>query len=112
MNGLIVKGKWLELILDGLKDWEIRGSRTKKRETIYLIKSGSRQIIGQVDLIGCMELTKEMYERNRQRHCIEANFESLPYSIPYAWLFDNPVRYKKPIPYIHPKGAVIWVKGL
>lgn len=112
VDGLIIKEKWLELILAGKKTWEIRGSRTKKRGTIYLIKSGSGQIVGQVDLIGCMELANEQYERNSSRHCIGTGFSRLPYKKPYAWILDNAIRYKKPIPYTHPQGAVIWVKGL
>lgn len=112
VNGLIIKEKWLDLILSGIKDWEIRGSKTSKRETIYLIQSGSSKIMGQVDLIGCMKLTEETYEKSRNRHCIEASYDNLPYNTSYAWLLNNPVRYEKPIPYIHPQGAVIWVKGL
>ena len=112
MDGLIIKDKWIELILSGLKSWEIRGSRTNKRGTIYLIKSGSSRIMGQVDIVDCIELTKEKYEKNKEKHCIEAGYESLPYSVPYAWVLKNYVRYEKPIPYKHPQGAVIWVKGL
>ena len=112
MDGLIIKEKWLRLILSGLKSWEIRGSRTKKRGTIYLIQSGSSHIMGQVDIVDCIELTKERYEENRGKHCIEAGWESLPYSAPYAWVLENCVQYQKPIPYKHPQGAVIWVKGI
>ena len=112
MDGLIIKEKWLRLILSGLKSWEIRGSRTKKRGTIYLIQSGSSHIMGQVDIVDCIELTKERYEKNRGKHCIEAGWESLPYSAPYAWVLENCVQYQKPIPYKHPQGAVIWVKGI
>jgi hypothetical protein len=41
MKGLIVKSPWIELILEGKKTWEIRGSNTKIRGPIALIKSGS-----------------------------------------------------------------------
>lgn len=112
MDGLIIKEKWLRLILSGLKSWEIRGSRTNKRGTIYLIQSGSSHIMGQVDIVDCIELTKERYEENRGKHCIGAGWESLPYSVPYAWVLENYVQYQKPIPYNHPQGAVIWVKGI
>ena len=61
MDGLIIKEKWLRLILSGLKSWEIRGSRTKKRGTIYLIQSGSSHIMGQVDIVDCIELTKKIF---------------------------------------------------
>lgn len=89
------------------------GQQDKKRGTIYLIQSGSSHIMGQVDIVDCIELTKERYEKNRGKHCIEAGWESLPlYSAPYAWVLENCVQYQKPIPYKHPQGAVIWVKGI
>ena len=38
MDGLIIKNKWLDLILIGEKTIEIRGSDTKKQgEIIYLL---------------------------------------------------------------------------
>lgn len=49
-----------------LESWEIRGSRTKKRGTIYLIQSGSSHIMGQVDIVDCIELTKERYEKTEE----------------------------------------------
>lgn len=40
MDGLIIKKKWLDLIVSGKKTIEIRGSNTKKQnETIYLLES-------------------------------------------------------------------------
>ncbi|WP_281975144.1 hypothetical protein [Halobacillus litoralis] len=41
MNGLLVQAPWIDLLLAGSKIWEIRGSNTKKRGRIGLIKSGS-----------------------------------------------------------------------
>lgn len=41
---LIIIKPWLEKILSGEKDMEIRGSRTHKRGVIGLIESGSRDI--------------------------------------------------------------------
>lgn len=38
MDGMIIKKKWLDLIVSGKKTVEIRGSNTKKQnETIYLL---------------------------------------------------------------------------
>ena len=40
MYGLIIKKKWLDLIVSGKKVIEIRGSDTKRQnETIYLLES-------------------------------------------------------------------------
>lgn len=44
MDGLIIKKKWLDLILSGKKTLEIRGCSTKKTGVpIYLLESGSRR---------------------------------------------------------------------
>ena len=47
MDGLIIKHKWLDLILKGQKTIEVRGSDTKKQgETIYLLESGTSKVVG------------------------------------------------------------------
>ena len=35
MDGLIIKDPWIGMVLDNFKSWEIRGSKTEKRGTIY-----------------------------------------------------------------------------
>ena len=110
MKGLIIKSPWIELILDGKKTWEIRGSNTNIRGTIALIKSGSGKVFGEVDLIDSVELTLEDYQESRKLHGVQSeNVLELPYRRTYAWVLTNPKIYKDPIPYKHPMGAVIWV---
>ena len=47
MYGLIIKKKWLDLIMSGQKTLEIRGSRTSHAgEEIALLESGSQKIRG------------------------------------------------------------------
>lgn len=47
MDGLIIKKKWLDLILSGKKTLEIRGCSTKKTGVpIYLLESGSKRVRG------------------------------------------------------------------
>jgi ASCH domain len=41
MIGLRVKQPWIDLILRGVKTWELRGSRTKASGRIALIQSGT-----------------------------------------------------------------------
>ncbi len=109
MDSLIIKKEYLDKILSGEKLWEIRGSRTNKRCTIGLIQSGSGKIIGECKLIDCIgPLTKEEYIINKNKHCsLNTN---LKYAKTYAWILKDAKRYKKEIPYKHPKGAIIWVK--
>lgn len=111
MRGLIIKPPWIDLILDGEKIWEIRGNNTNVRGKIYLIKSGTKQIFGTVELIDSKPLSYADYIENEDKHCISVCKENkLPYKKTYAWVLKNPIQFEKPIPYSHPRGAIIWVK--
>ncbi|MCA1054080.1 ASCH domain-containing protein [Rossellomorea aquimaris] len=111
MKGLLIKSPWIDLILEGKKTWEIRGSNTKTRGRIALIKSGSGMIVGEVNLTDCKELSLSDYQHRREFHCVDSEASTeLPYKKTYAWVFEKPIIYHEPIPYTHPLGAVIWVK--
>ena len=108
MKGLIIRSPWIDKILIGEKIWEIRGTATKIRGRIFLIKSGTGKIFGEVKLVDCFELDTKTYSSSSDKHGIPAA-SSLPYKKTYAWVLEAPVRYENPIPYKHPSGAVIWV---
>lgn len=110
MKGLIIKSPWIEYILSGKKTWEIRGSNTKIRGTVYLIKSGSGQIYGTAEIVNCIELSLEQYQSAYNKHMIPLEYLSqLPYKRTFAWVLDNAVLFNTPLEYKHPRGAVIWV---
>jgi len=110
MKCLIVKEKWLELILAGKKSWEIRGSNTRIRGKIGLIQSGSGKIFGEAELVDSIPLTKELLKKNFSKHRIPLEkLDYLKYKKPFAWILRNPKEYKTPKAYKHPQGAVIWV---
>ena len=110
MNGLVIREPWISHILDGRKTWEIRGSNTRVRGKIGLIRSGSGLIVGSaylVDSIGPLSDTE--FLRNRDKHLVGSP-SMVKYKKVYAWVLANAERFSKPIPYNHPQGAVIWVK--
>ena len=110
MKGLIVRSPWIELILEGKKTWEIRGSNTSIRGKIALIKSGTGKILGCVDIVDSKKISLSDYHNSINYHCVEnAKQFSLYYKNTYAWVLNNPMKFDVPITYIHPKGAVIWV---
>ena len=109
MDALIIKKPWIDLILSGKKIWEIRGCLTKKRGKIELIQSGTGLVIGCCELIDCIKLDINEFKKTIKKHRVY-NVNKLPYKSTYAWIITNPFRYKTPIPYKHPKGAIIWVK--
>jgi hypothetical protein len=110
MKGLIIKKRWLDLILEGKKPWEIRGNNTKTRGIICLIESGSGEIKGTANLKNApnIPLSTGDLEVYKYLHCID-DLGIIKYKTPYVWEFSEPHRLDKPIAYNHPRGAVIWV---
>ena len=111
MKALIIRKPWLDRILAGSKTWEIRGSRTKIRETIGLIESRSGTVVGLCDLVDCRgPLTAAEFRQNaRKAGMARADAILGGYANTYAWVLANARRLKTPVPYDHPSGAVIWV---
>lgn len=110
MKGLIIKPPWIDYILDGHKIWEIRGARTNIRGEIFLIKSGTGCIYGKANLVDCFEISLGKYQESFNMHMIPRIYlDVLPYKKTFAWVINNAERFDVPIPYKHPKGAIIWV---
>lgn len=110
MKGLVIKSPWIELILEGKKSWEVRGSNTKIRGKIALIKSGSGKVFGTAELVDCIPLKNEELSLHFHKHQIpEDRCNIVSYRNTHAWVLANPTVFKEPIPYSHPQGAVIWV---
>lgn len=112
MKCLIVKKRWLDLVFEGKKTWELRGSRTAVRGKIGLIEKGSGTVMGTcevVDVEGPLSLS--VLKGSTARHGVPAGEfgETPPYKQTFAWVLDNALRYSKPRPYKHPSGAAIWV---
>tara|TARA_R100000093_G_C1869556_1_gene50896 strand:- start:6 stop:377 length:372 start_codon:yes stop_codon:yes gene_type:complete len=108
-RALIIRKEYLDQILGGDKVWEMRTSRTKVRGRIGLIEQGSGLIVGEVDLIDSLDAIGRLgriccFDFHRVKDL------DLLKKWKYPWVLSNPVRYKEPMPYTHPKGAVIWVK--
>jgi hypothetical protein len=111
-RGLLIRHPLIDMILDGKKTWEIRGSRTAVRGMIGLIPSGSGTICGVCEVVDCAgPLSAEMFRKNAAKAGMRPSEARLGhYPITYAWVLANPKRLRKPVPYSHPSGAVIWVK--
>lgn len=108
-KAFIVKPYWGELILKGLKSWEIRGTGTQVRGRVGVIFSGTGMIHGSVEIVGSSLLLREDFDMFRKYHHIPGEFDSLPYAEPHIWYLKDPIKFTDPIPYCHPQGAVIWV---
>lgn len=112
-RGLIIKENFLDLIFACRKTWEIRGADTHVHGPIAMIQSGSGCIVGTCELIGTKgPLMLNEYKNNYRKIGIakKDDIKKLPYNRTYAWIMAKAKRLKRPLPYKHPQGAVIWVK--
>ncbi len=113
LSALVIREPWIDMIFmeKDPKDWEIRGCWTSKRGRILLAKSGTNTIVGETEIIDCIELDTVDFIFNENHHKIpkEKHKNKLPYPHTYAWVFKHSIRYEKPVDYDHPRGAVIWV---
>jgi len=110
-RALIIKQPWIELILSGQKTWEMRSRPTNVRGRIGLIVQGTGLIVGEVDITDCLAPLTEKEMHHSPYHLLHMVDEiELLKKWRYAWVLKNAKRYKKPIPYNHPQGAVTWVR--
>lgn len=115
MDGLIIKKKWLDLIVSGRKTIEIRGFDTHKiNEPIYLLESGSHRIRAICKIKSSTSITNDKWDKYKNNACLDMTFADLNkwYKTAYAWEITDikPIEYI--CHYIHPRGAVIWVKNV
>jgi hypothetical protein len=108
-RALIIKKEHLDKILDSNKTWEMRSSKTNIRGRIGLIESGSGLIMGEAFLLDCLNPLDEIKAMASilYHHVTD---KKLLKKWKYPWVLKDAKRYKEPISYKHPQGAVIWVK--
>lgn len=112
-RALIVHREHLDNIFDNGKIWEMRSTKTNVRGRIGLIEAGSGLIVGETFITDCLDWFKQEASPARwastwEYHKVN-NLELLKkWNTP--WVLEGSFRYKFPISYKHPAGAVIWVK--
>ena len=108
-RALVVKKRWLDLILARQKKWEIRGSSTAKRGWIHFAESqAGGKLMGRARLVDCFPVSRESFVRNFHQHRVPS-LSMVPYHTPYAWVLEDCEKFDKAFDYEHKRGAVIWV---
>ena len=110
-RGLLIRSPHIDRILAGTKTWELRGSATKVRGRIGLIKSKSGTVVGSCevcDVVGPLSLA-ELRKNARKAGFAPSQITEPFYPRTYAWVLHKAKRFRAPVPYRHPSGAVIWV---
>lgn len=107
-RGLIIRQPWIGMILNGTKHWEMRSKPTLVRGRIALIQAGTGLIVGEAYLSGSpTDYTETDIKNAHARHCVDD--PELLQRWRYPWILHAIQKYDDPIPYSHPRGAVIWV---
>ena len=105
---LVVKKEWLDKILFGQKDWEIRGSATARRGWGHLAESKAGGVlVGRACVVDCMRIARSMCLERCRHHCVR-RVSMVQYRRIFAWVLKGAERYKVPLRYGHSNGAVIW----
>jgi hypothetical protein len=70
-RGLIIAELWIDHILEGRKDWEMRARPTAHRGWFGLIRKGSGTVVGMARLVDCgRELDRNEMIANSHHHRI------------------------------------------
>ncbi len=110
LKGLIIKEPWIGLIIAGKKTWEMRSRDTRVRGRIALIRKGSKFVVGIADLVNTIpDLSVQELRANVARHQVDALQLDESFKWKTAWVLDRARSLGEPVPYQHPRGAVIWV---
>ena len=111
MDGLIIKKPYTDWILSGEKSIELRGTNTNKRGRIAIIESGTKLIVGTVEIIDTMLIeTAAQYEKLRSKHCVGAERRNIKYKELWGYVLKHPIKFDNPIEYSYKKGQQVWVK--
>ena len=106
---LVVKANWAKLLLNGSKTLELRGRQTKRTGRIAIAVSGTGQLHGTIELVGCRLLDRSCLRDLYEQHRV-ADLTVIKYSKVWGWQVKNPVVFKTPRAFAHPRGAVTWVR--
>ena len=111
LSAIPIREPWIDMILAGEKRWEIRSRFTKKIGPVALIRAGSGTVVGTANLTEVIQLTPqiahEKYAIMGFRPLTKAEAKDLEGQ--YAWVLKDVIKFRNPVPYKHPSGAVTWV---
>jgi ASCH domain-containing protein len=110
MKGLIIDEPWIGLILKGEKTWEMRSGTWKHRGLIGLIRKKSGHVVGIAELTDNRPPLTNLvaYAEAENFHRIPPDRQGTAFAGGWTtpWVLKNAQPLRRPVPYIHPNGAV------
>ena len=99
---LVLKWPWLQLILERRKTMEIRGLALQRGRYFLGYK---KMIYGWAEFGDAQRIVNlQQWKQLRSRHLVQRR--DLPYKKTYGLPILRVKCYSKPVPYVHPRGAV------
>jgi hypothetical protein len=108
LSAIPIKTPFIDMILIGVKTWEIRTKSTKKIGPVALIRSGSGTVVSTAFLAEDIFLTRKICAANYEKMGMTKE-EALTCYGEHAWVLKDIIKLRKPVPYKHPPGAITWV---
>lgn len=111
-RGLVIRQPWLDHIMAGRKRWEIRSRPCRVSGIIALIEAGHGRIRAVAHLTACRGplQPEDWIEAARDGDIVGPEAQALGYLNAYAWELGQVQSLRHPVPYVHPRGAIIWVR--
>ncbi len=112
MRALVVDEPWIGLILSGAKTWEMRTRPLRLSGRVGLIRKGSGLVVGTADVAGSgPPLDAASYAAAEPCHRIPPDRQAVALAggWTHPWLLSGARPLASPVPYRHPRGAVIWI---
>jgi len=117
---LVIKQPWLDLILDGRKTLEVRGTSVSflnHGDVVFLSQSRTGEIQGRMRFVSCEPLHRQDWDARRDEHLIPGaitEWEYHPITNPrgykrlFGWKLSHAERLGEAVPYHVVRGTVIW----
>jgi len=111
LKALRIHPLYVDLILRGRKNWEMRSTPRTWRGSVALVKIGSLEIVGVVDLVDVKgPLSEEERHASQDKHCVAPHHWLSPRMAKYkfAWVLHNPRALAEPVSFVHVNGTQSW----
>ena len=111
LRGLILREKYIRLILSGSKTWEIRRTNTRIRGTVALLYRG--MLYGFVDIVDSFPLSVDELKTRVDKHGVEPGFVeryAAGRRVLYVWVVAEPLPLPRPVPVRYARGAQVWAQ--
>ena len=112
MRCLKIDEKWVNLILNGTKTWEIRRRNTKIRERIALGNKEIKSVVGYAKIVDSIEKTVEDLKKYNDKHQAEDFIDKYANGREtlFAWVLEDIEVELIPKPYSYSTGS--WCRAL